>query len=169
MVLPRARNSTIETFNRLSSPFSDQSDLYLWDAEIPPHADLSGQTAGADGATSRGPIADVSSKPPAAAVQRSLPALVAAHWQCLESGGAPAAPSPPSGWDGMPTVGGATWLHPLAPVLPTPGNPSGGMKPQETARDASRPRCVFCNRSAGCCEDGWLLDARLLYRCELCY
>ena len=72
MVLPHARNSTIETFNRLSSPFSDQSDLYLWDAEIPPHADLSGQTAGADGesATSRGPIADVSSKPPAAAVQQ---------------------------------------------------------------------------------------------------
>ncbi len=41
MVLPRSTPSITETFNRLSRPFSEQSGLWLWDAEIPPNAHVS--------------------------------------------------------------------------------------------------------------------------------
>lgn len=42
MALPRSTPSITETFNRLSQPFSEQSGLWLWDAEIPPDAGVSG-------------------------------------------------------------------------------------------------------------------------------
>lgn len=38
MALPRSTPSITDTFNRLSNPFSEQSALWLWDAEIPPES-----------------------------------------------------------------------------------------------------------------------------------
>ena len=116
---------------------------------------------------------------PAQDVLNSLPTLLAARRRCLDR----PTFAPPRQWDGLPTVGGARWLHPAAPVLNTPRCPGfGGTWAHVTqclSRHATsdavpynstdRPRCVFCNQSAGCCADGWRVDARELYRCTLCY
>lgn len=125
---------------------------------------LTSHTAGTNSRQARARFTRV--KTPAQRVFDALPELVAAHRQCILR--ATPLASPPSGslvWDGIPTVGGARWLHPAAPMLPT----DGGHSYVDAPTPDYRPRCVFCNASAACCEDGWLVDSRNVFRCMACY
>jgi hypothetical protein len=62
-LLPRSTPSITETFNRLSNPFSEQSGLWLWDAEIPPDAHVSRERTAHE--TVRDRTADEAQEPPA--------------------------------------------------------------------------------------------------------
>lgn len=101
-------------------------------------------------------------------VFEALPELVAAHRQCLLRQ-TPLVPLPGGSlvWDGIPTVGGARWLHPAAPMLPK--DDQAGHAHTDAHTPEFRPRCVYCNASAACCDEGWHVDARSVFRCMACY
>jgi len=107
---------------------------------------------------------------PATRVLDALPELVAAHRQCLLRQTPLLSPPGVGGslvWDGIPTVGGARWLHPVAPMLPK--DDERGHAHTDAHTPESRPRCVYCNKSAACCDDGWHVDARDVFKCTACY